>query len=246
MKNKIVNEKCLDSGAHSSTSADNRSDHQNNEHRLNHLSSKQAKSSSTPSGKSSTSETTIVPSKAPPSLSTVSTSALTHHGFTRSRSKSSVSYAETSKGFSKANSIKSVNEVVISAAAVKHFNPTSSTNISSSFRNALQMPQNIAQVFPNLNIPNMSSLPDYLPQLPSVSMPSMPAMPNISLTMPSMPSLSMPNFDRISMPNISMPTIPSISNINIPSFSEIMSKHSFGYLQSYSLIFFQIFPFEGI
>src|SRR5699024_2360957 len=100
---------------------------------------------------------------------------------------SSVSYAETSK----ANKSPLLNATPNNA--VKHFNASSSTNLSSSLINAFQMPQNIAQalpqVFPNIN---MSSLPDYLTQLPSVSMPSMPAMPNISLTMPSIPSLSMP------------------------------------------------------
>lgn len=229
MKNKIANEKCLSSGVDSTTSTDNRSDHLLSEQQSSPQLSSNRQAAKLPLGilkQSSTSETTTTaPSKAAsPALSSIistTTSVSAHHAFTRSRSKSSVSYAETSKGFSKTNIVKSPN-VVANSDAVKHFNPASSTNISSSFRNALQMPQ-IAQVFPNLNIPNMSSLPDYLPQLPSVSMPSMPAMPNISLTMPSIPSLSMPSMPNLSMPNISMPSIPSISNINIPSFSEIMN-----------------------
>lgn len=241
MKNKIANEKCLSSGVDSTTSTDNRSDHLLSEQQSSPQLSSNRQAAKLPLGilkQSSTSETTTTaPSKAAtPALSSIistTTSVSAHHAFTRSRSKSSVSYAETSKGFSKTNIVKSPN-VVANSDAVKHFNPASSTNISSSFRNALQMPQ-IAQVFPNLNIPNMSSLPDYLPQLPSVSMPSMPAMPNISLTMPSIPSLSMPSMPNLSMPNISMPSIPSISNINIPSFSEIMSMT---YFQKYCTLLF--------
>lgn len=134
----------------------------------------------------------------------------------RNRSKSSVSYAETNK----ANKASTNSDAP--SSVVKHFNDVSPNNLSSSLINAFQMPQNIANalptVFPNIN---MSSLPDYLPQLPSVSMPTM---ANISRAMPSIPSLSMPSMPNLSMPNITMPSIPSISNINIPSFSEIMSK----------------------
>lgn len=143
-------------------------------------------------------------------------SSSNHVVFARSRSKSSVSYAETSK-----QAIKSPNHNDgVSISAVKHFNnQTVSTNLSSSLINAFQMPQNFAQAFPNIN---MSSLPDYLPSV------SMPAMPNISMpkiTMPSMPTLSMPSMPNLSMPNISMPSIPSISNINIPSISDLMSNY---------------------
>lgn len=134
--------------------------------------------------------------------------------YPRSRSKSSVSYAETKKSPS-LNRHSIVTNVNSNAYSPQQ--PT--TNLGSSLINAFQVPQNLAQalpqVFPNLN---MSSLPDYLPQLPSVSMPAMPNITIPNLTMPSMPSLSIP-----SMPNISMPMMPSIPNINIPSFSDIMN-----------------------
>lgn len=155
------------------------------------------------------------------SRTSVSFSSTSTHAYSsRSRSKSSVSYAETNK----ANKSPTHNEGPNSG--IRIFNPA--PNLSSTFINAFQMPQNIAQalpqVFPNLN---MASLPDYLPQLPQLPSVSMPAMPIISIpniTMPSMPSLSMPSMPNLSMPNITMPSIPSIPNINIPSISEIMSN----------------------
>ena len=149
--------------------------------------------------------------------------------YPRSRSKSSVSYAETKKSPS-LNRHSIVTNVNSNAYSPQQ--PT--TNLGSSLINAFQVPQNLAQalpqVFPNLN---MSSLPDYLPQLPSVSMPAMPNITIPNLMMPSMPSLSIP-----SMPNISMPMMPSIPNINIPSFSDIMSKVKSNHTNNNTNLFF--------
>lgn len=129
---------------------------------------------------------------------------LPHHAY-RSRSRSSVSFVDNKSNQSDSEYNKLLDQT-----------PTS--HISSTLINALQMPQNISQVFPNINL-NMSSLPDYLPQLPSVPSISNISIPN--LQMPSMPSLSMPSMPNLSMPNITMPSIP---NINIPSISDFMSK----------------------
>lgn len=118
------------------------------------------------------------------------------HGYGRLRSRSTISYLES----------RNKNQTSVSDAVSKQ-----STNLSSSFINAFQMPQNLAQAFPN-----MPSLPNYfpvsMPSMPNISIPSMP-----SISMPSMPTLTMPN---LSMPNISMPTM----NLSIPSISDIMSR----------------------
>lgn len=205
MRNKINSDKRLNSD-----STDVRTDVRD----ASHQAAKQQKSNTVQSVQCSSATSTssgIGPGSGSKPIATAAAvsfaSPLVSPSYSRSRSKSSITYGDSDQTTSPNSNDDS-----------KYYN---SSNLSSSLMNAFQMPQNIAQVLPNLN---MSSLPDYLSQLPTVSMPSMPNISIPTLPMPSIPSLSMPSMPNLSMPNITMPSMPSIPNLNIPSISDLMSE----------------------